>query len=60
MYVLEFMGVGDWEMVLLAMVCEGEGVSPGERCLGHRGGGKERIEGGLKGRKEPGTVNALR
>jgi len=54
-------GGGDRESVLLERVCEGEAVSAGERRLEHQeGGGKERIEGGLKERKGPGTVNALR
>jgi len=56
--------VGDWEVVLLARTCGGEAGSGGGRWLEHQGGGeKERIEEGLKERKEgrkPGTVNALR
>jgi len=38
-------------MVLLERACEGEAVSTGEGCLEHQGGGKERIEDGLKERK---------
>jgi len=61
LYGLEFMprvGVGDGGV---ENACEREVVSTGEGCLEHQGGGKkERIEYGLKERREPGTVNALR
>ena len=45
--------VGGWEIVLSERTCGGEADSTGGRCLEHQGGGeKERIEEGLKERKE--------